>query len=263
MRRGGHRAAWPIRDRVTLFQRGRQMGLDLTTRAEKLLTWLGMWGAIQGFSALAAAVIGSVVLLESLMPPVAGLLPRAPVNAIHLFAVGIGLLLGLIGHFAGDFWDRVVFEAYYGPRGRWLDAAGRPFLVFPAGAALKRQRDQAAHALPRQPEAEEGIYRQAAKVAQRQVERWERIEHPLILSQFVRGFLWPCLSAACLAAAAAALSPYLGAATEASRFLVAGGGCLVLGLLLLVLYSHLRVAHMVRLYQDVFAHSGKRKPERR
>jgi hypothetical protein len=239
------------------------MGLDLTTRVEKLLTWLGMLGAMQGFPALAAAVIGSVVLLESLTPPVAGLLPRAPVNAIHLFAVGIGLLLGLIGHFAGDFWDRVVFEAYYGPRGRWLDAAGRPLLVFPAGAALKRQRDQAAHAIPRQPEAEEGIYRQAAKVAQRQVERWERIEHPLILSRLVRGFLWPCLFVACLASSAAAVFPFFGAATEAPRLLAAGGGCLGLALLVLVPYSHLRVEHMIRLYQDVAAHAGKRKPERR
>jgi hypothetical protein len=37
----------------------------------------------------------------------------------------------------------------------------------------------------------------------------------------------------------------------------------VLALLLLVPYSHLRVEHMIRLYQDVSAHPAKRKPERR
>jgi len=239
------------------------MGLDLTTRAEKLLTWLGMWGAMRGVAPLSAALIASVVLLESLTPPVARLLSAVPVNVIHVFAVGIGLLLGLIGYFAGEFWDRVVFEACYGPQGRWLDSARRPLLVFPAGSALKRHRNQAVQALPRKPETGEGIYREAAKVARRQVERWERIEQPLILSRFVRGFLWPCLFVACLASSAAAVFPLFGAATEAPRLLAAGGGCLGLTLLLLVPYSHLRVEHMIRLYQDVAAHAGKRKPERR
>ncbi|MGD0266842.1 MAG: hypothetical protein ABSD47_18090 [Candidatus Methylomirabilota bacterium] len=238
------------------------MGLDLTTRTERLLTWLGMWGAMQGFAPLAAALIGSVALLESLTPPVARLFASVPGNLLHVFAVGIGLLLGLLGYFAGDVWDRVFFEAYYGPQGTWLDAARRPLLVFPAGSALQRHRSQAAHALPRPPDRGEGIYREAVKVARRQVERWERIEHPLLLARFVRGFLWPCLCVAFLAACAAAICRLFGAATEAPRLLAAGGGCLVLGLVLLVPYSHLRVEHMTRLYQDVSRHPGQKKLER-
>ena len=82
------------RDRATLFRRGWQMGLDLTTRIEKLLTWLGLWGAMRGFFPLAAAIALSVALLESLTSPVARLFPSVPVNLIHVFSVGTGILLG-------------------------------------------------------------------------------------------------------------------------------------------------------------------------
>ena len=263
MARGGRAAASPTWDRATLFHCGWQMGLDLTTRTEKLLTRLGMWGAMQGFFSLAAALIGSVALLESLTPPVARLSSSVPGNVLHVFAVGIGLLLGLLGYFAGDFWDRVFFETYYGPQGKWRDVTRRPLLVFPAGSALKRHRSQAARALLRLPDTEAGIYREAVKAARRQVERWERIEHPLLLARFVRGFLWPCLFVAFLASCAAAICWLFGAATEAPRLLAAGGGCLVLALVLLVPYSHFRVEHMTRLYQDVSRHPGRKKLERR
>jgi hypothetical protein len=242
------------------------MVLDLTSRTEKLLTRLGMWGAVGGSSPLVVALILSVTLLESLAPSVVRLLSSGPVNAVHVFAVGIGLLVGMIGYFAGDVWDRVVFEAWYGPQGKWLDAARRPFLVFPAGSALKRARAQAAQALPRKsdtPDTEKGVYREAVKIARRQAERWERIEHPLILSRFLRGLLWPCLSVACLAFATAATLPAIGGATETPRILLTGGVCLGLTFLCLVPYSHLRVVHMLLLYQDVAAHHAKKKPERR
>jgi hypothetical protein len=241
------------------------MVLNLTSRIEKLLTRLGMWGTVQG-SSLVAALILSVALLESLAPSVVRLLSPGPVNSVHVFAVGIGLLVGMIGYFAGDVWDRVVFEAWYGPQGKWLDAVHRPFLVFPSGSALKRARAQAAQALPRKPDTpdtEKGVYREAVKIARRQAERWERIEHPLILSRFLRGLLWPCLFVACLVFCSAAILPGVGAATKAPPFLLAGGGCLALTFLCLVPYSHLRVEHMLRLYQDVAAHHTKKKPERR
>jgi hypothetical protein len=241
------------------------MVLDLTSRIEKLLTRLGMWGTVRG-SSLVVALILSVALLESLAPSVVRLLSPESGNVVHVFAVGIGLLLGMIGYFAGDIWDRVVFEACYGPQGKWLDAVRMPFLVFPAGSALKQARAQAAQALPRKPDTSDtelGVYREAVKIARRQAERWERIEHPLILSRFLRGLLWPCLSVACLVLCSAAILPGVGAATEAPRFLLAGGACLALTFLCLVPYSRLRVEHMLRLYQDVAAHHTKKKPERR
>ena len=239
------------------------MGLDLTTRAEKLLTWLGMWGALQGLPALAAAIILSVAFLETLTSSIARVFSSVPANLIHVSAVGIGLLLGLIGYFAGDFWDDIFFEVCYGARGRWLGATRRPFLIFPAGSALKRSRGQAVQALGLKSETGKGVYREAIKVGRRQAERWERIERPLILSRFVQGFLWPCLFMALLASCAAAIFPLFGVTTEAARLLTAGVGCLFLTLLFLVPYSHLRVEHMVRLYQDVARHALKKKPERR
>jgi len=238
------------------------MGLHLTTKTETLLTWLGMWGAMRGFFPLTAAIVVSVALLESLTPPVVRLFSGVPVNLVHVFAVGIGLLLGLVGHFAGDSWD-LLFETFYGPQGKWLETSRNPFLVFPSGPTLRRHRDQAAQALPRKPDAEKEVYREAVKVAKRQAERWEGIERPLILSRFMRSVLWPCLFAAILATCGAAILPLFGAAIEVPRFLATAGGSLVLALSLLVPYSHLRFEYMVRLYRDVAGHSPKRKAERR
>ncbi len=248
---------------ATFFYRRRQMRPVLMTKTETLLTRLRLWGALQGFPALAAAIIGSVALLVSLTPLFARLFATVAINVLYVVAVGLGLLLGLIGHFAGDLWDRVVFEAYYGPRGWWRDSVQSPLLVFPPGALLTRERTQATQALPRKLEKHEEIYREAVKVARRQLERWQRIEHPLILSQFVRGFVSPCLFVFLLAFCAAAVSPFFGTAREVRSFLRAGASCLVLTLLLLIPYAHLRVEHMIRLYQDVAEHRRKRKPERR
>ena len=237
------------------------MGLDLTTKTEKLLTWLGMWGAMRGFVPLASAIVVSVALLESLTPPVIRFFSAVPVNLIHVFAVGIGLLLGLVGYFAGDSWD-LLFELFYGPKGKWRDKTGRPFLAFLPGERLKRHRNQAAQALPKKPDAEDDVYREAVKLAKRQVERWDGIEHPLILSRFMRALLWPLLFATILALVGAAVFPLVGAATEAPRLLTTAAVYLVLTLACLVPYSRRRVEHMIRLYQDVAAHAPKKKPDR-
>jgi hypothetical protein len=237
------------------------MGLDLTTKTEKVLTWLGMWGAMRGFFPLASAITLSVALLEFLTPPVIRFFSAVPVNLVHVFAVGIGLLLGLIGYFAGDSWD-LLFEMFYGPKGKWLEAARAPLLAFSPGQALKRHRNQAGQTLPRKSDTEDDVYREAVKVAKRQVERWDGIEHPLILSRFMRALLWPCLFAAILALCGAAIFPLLGAAAEAPRLLATAAGCLVLTLACLVPYSRRRVEHMIRLYQDVAGHAPKKKADR-
>jgi hypothetical protein len=237
------------------------MGLDLTTKTEKLLTRLGMWGAMRGFVPLASAIVVSVALLEYLTPPAIRFFSAVPVNLIHVFAVGIGLLLGLVGYFAGDSWD-LLFEMFYGPKGKWLDTTGSPLLAFSPGEALKRHRNQAVQALPRKPDSEDDVYREAVKIAKRQVERWDGIEHPLILSRFMRALLWPFLFAAILALCGAAVFPLVGAAREAPRLLATAAGCLVLTLACLVPYSRRRVEHMIRLYQDVAGHAPKKKADR-
>jgi hypothetical protein len=248
---------------ATFFCRRWRMHPALTAKTESLLTRLGLWGALQGFPALVAAIVGSVALLVTLAPLFARLFPTIAINVLYVVAVGLGLLLGLIGHFAGDVWDRIIFEAYYGPGGWWRNSVQSPLLVFPPGALLTRERTQATQALSRKLQTHGEIYREAVKVARRQLERWQRIEHPLILSQFVRGFVSPSLFVFLLAFCSGAVSPFFGTAKEVRSFLLVGASCLVLTLLLLIPYAHLRVEHMIRLYQDVAEHHRKRKPERR
>jgi hypothetical protein len=233
---------------------------------EKVLTGLGAWGALRFRAPLVTAVFSSILLLELLVPSLARLFPGVPPNLLHFFAISIGLLLGVIGHFIADLWDRVVFARWYGPRGSWLDTTQPPLFVFPAGVELKRLRAMAVQALPKKPTSDERIDREVVKVAQRQLERWERIEHPLILGQLVRGLLWPSLFASILAVAAGVLASPLGAAAAGPSLLAVGAAYVVLTLLVLVPYTRLRVEFLLRLYQDVVAHPAhppKRKSEGR
>jgi len=108
---------------------------------------------MRGFCPLASAIVVSVVLLESFTRRSFGS-SRCPGEPYPCLRGGIGLLLGLIGYFAGDSWD-LLFEMFYGPQGKWLDTTGRPFLVFSPGQTLKRHRNQAAQAIPRKPDAED------------------------------------------------------------------------------------------------------------
>ena len=230
------------------------MAPDTTMRVEKVLTWLEAWGALRFGGPLVVAVLSCVLFLELLTPFLARLLPGVAPNRLHFFVVGIGVLLGLIGHFVADFWDRVVFAGWYGPHGSWLDRAQPPLFVFPAGAELKRLRALAVHALPKRLESDDRIDREIVKIAQRQIERWERIEHPLILGRLVRGLLWPSLFAAVLTLVAAALAFSLGAAAVGPWLLAAGAAYVTLTLLVLVPFTRLRAGYLLRLYQDVAAH---------
>jgi len=230
-----------------------------TTKLEKALTWLGMWGATRLFAPIVVPLVGSILLLESLVPSAADLFPGAPLRIIHVVVVGSGLLLGLLGHFAAEFWDRVFFEAWYGPRGKWLDSASKPFHLFASGGALKSVRNQAAHHLAPKTDLANGIYREAVKIARRQVERWERVGHPLILSWAFRGLLWPNLVVAVLAFIAGIGSWLSGSVEEVPRLLAVAAACLILQLLLLACYIHFRMDHMLRLYHDVASHHAKRK----
>jgi len=137
------------------------MASEHTTTAETLVTRLGMWEAMRSVTPLVVAMLASVLLLEILTPSARRLVPAAPVNAIHFFAVAIGLLLCLVGHYSAETWDRVLFPAWYGAKGRWLASRHPPLGIFPPGEELKRARDSAAHALPRKAGAEGDTDREA------------------------------------------------------------------------------------------------------
>jgi hypothetical protein len=242
------------------------MAANGTSYVEKVLTRLGAWGALRSGTALVISAFGAILLLELLTPLLARLFPGVQSNFLHFFVSSIGLLLGLTGHFIADRWDRAVFARLYGSRGSWLDRDRPPLLVFPAGSEVKRLRALAVQALPRRPESDERIDREIVKAAQRQQERWERIEHPLLLGQLVRALLWPSLFAALVAVTAAVLAAPLGAAAAGPSLLAAGAAYLALALLMLVPYTNLRVEFLLRLYRDVAAHPAhhpKRKAEGR
>ncbi|MFB3819053.1 MAG: hypothetical protein ACE147_15425 [Candidatus Methylomirabilales bacterium] len=238
------------------------MSQDPGGALERLLTRLGLWGGLRAAGPVSAAILAGVVLLEVLTPSAARLFPRVSANALHFLAVGLGLLLGLLGHFAADAWDRRLFPAWYGEGGRWRAATTPPLLVLPPGAPIAAARAAAAPGLPRKPQAGADFEREAVKQARRQVERWARIERPLILSHVVRGLLWPALAAAVLAAGGAIAAPPAGVPAAAPRLLAVAGGCAVLAALLLVPYTRLRAEYLLRLYTDIAAHVPRKKSER-
>ena len=229
------------------------------TKLEKALTWLGMWGAMRLFAPIVVALIGSILLLESLVPSAVDLFPGASLRIIHVVVIGSGLLVGLLGHFAAEFWDRVFFEAWYGPRGKWLDLASKPLHLFAPGSPLKSLRSQASYHLTPKAELTNDLYREAVKLARRQVVRWERIEHPLILSQVLRSLLWPNVAIAAFAFSAGVASSIAGRVEEVPRLLAVAVACLILQLLLMASYVHFRMDHLLRLYHDVASHHAKRK----
>jgi hypothetical protein len=238
------------------------MPQDPGGRLEQLLTRLGLWGALGTAGPVAAAILAAIVLLEVLAPSAARLFPRVSANALHFLAVGLGLLLGLIGHFAADAWDRRVFQAWYGEGGRWRAATAPPLPGFPPGAPITAARAAAAAGLPRKPQPGGDFDREAVKQARRQVERWVRIERPLILARLVRGLLWPAVSAAVLAAAGAVAAAPAGVPAAAPRLVAIAGICAALALLLLVPYAQLRAEYLRRLYTDLAAHAPRKKSER-
>ncbi len=222
------------------------------SKLEGTLASLGLWKAIKGYPALLVLIIVSVSLLELIAPQVLILLPNLPTNVLQLLIILIGSLFGLIGYFAGEFWDSRFFDPRYGLRGKWLHLHTRPFDVFPAGYDLKQYRDKAIQALFGKENNGEGIYREAKKVAMKQAKKWEYIEQPLVLSKFVRGFIWPSFLTSSTAIVAAIGSLIFGWALNIALLFIAGIIIFCFGVLLFIPYFQLRVEHMIRLYEYIY-----------
>lgn len=168
----------------------------------------------------------------------------------NLSAVVVGTVLAFIGYFLGNFWDAKVFDPLYGPTGRWVGRSERPFGLFPAGDDLQRTRAAAiAKLLPDTPEGK-GIYRAAAAVARKSKTKWEQIEQPLILSKFLRAFIWPC-GLASLGLIGSFLWQKGGGQLGSTSNVLLGAALGFIFVLLFVPYISLRVEHMQRLYEQV------------
>jgi hypothetical protein len=229
-----------------------------TSKLEPILTSLGLWKAIKGYPGLLILVVVSVASLELIAPQTLPLLPSLSTTTLHLFLVIIGTLVGLTGYVAGDFWDSRFFDPRYGLRGKWLRSHTRPFDVFPAGSDLKQYRDKAIQALFGREHSGEGLYREAKKIAMKQAQKWDYIEQPLILSKFVRGFIWPCLLIAVASILGAMGSLVFGWMLNPTALIIAGVVISCFGVLLFIPYSQLRVEHMIRLYEYIDEHISKK-----
>jgi hypothetical protein len=224
-----------------------------THTVEKTLTALGLWKAIKGVPALLISVVVFIALIEAVVLHVFGL-SKMFAAALQLLTIMIGTLFGLVSYVGGNFWDSKVFDPRYSLRGRWLQRTTRPFHVFPAGSDLKRSRDRAVQAIC--PE-EEGVYKKAERLAnpttktKAQARQWEYIEQPLILSKFIRSFIWPF-------AVMGTLLFVLGfgellLARVADSMLAFGLSALIflVTILLFIPYFHFRVEHIIRLFDFV------------
>lgn len=216
---------------------------------EAVLNRLGLWKALRGMPAMAALVVIFVAIAHIALPAIS-LFSDLPSPQFNLSAVVVGIVLALIGYFLGNFWDAKVFDPLYGPTGRWVGRSTRPFGLLPAGDDLQRARTAAiAKLVPNAPEGK-GIYRAAVIVAGKSRAKWAHIEQPLILSKFLRAFIWPTLLASL--ALLGSVMWQEGVGELGSTSIVAIGAVLgFIFVLLFVPYINLRVEHMQRLYEHV------------
>jgi hypothetical protein len=224
---------------------------------EQQLEAIGVSKALKGYPAL----FGLVILLTAALEIIASVAGFEMKEAnTHILIAGGATLLGLIGYFWGDFWDSYLFDPRYSYSkniaGKWLKYEDRPYHLFPAGAPLARARAEAIDFLTSQKIETKDLYKNAKGVAINHG-LWNEIEHPLILSKFIRSFLWPLLAASVTSLTLAVVSFIKGwPQSEAwwpqglSWFILLGFAALLffLFLSLFIPYFRLRVDHMISLY---------------
>jgi hypothetical protein len=214
---------------------------------EAVLGRLGLAQAVRGVPALSAVVIICVAVSYVSLQAIS-ILSGLQKPLFYLMTVVVGTVVALVGYFLGNFWDDRVFDPLYGLSGRWVNRETRPFSVFPAGDDLRRARANAiGKLLPNEPQGK-GIYGKAVEIARARKAKWEIIEQPLILSKFLRAFIWP---AALGSLALLAFGLWQGKFGDKGSVFSLGMGALlgVVFALLFVPYINLRVEHMVRLYE--------------
>lgn len=223
---------------------------------EAVLRRLGLSKAVRGVPALPAVVIICVAVSYVSLPAISVLSAlRKPV--FYLMIVVVGTVVALIGYFLGNFWDDKVFDRLYGLSGRWVNRETRPLSVFPAGDDLRRARANAIGKLLPNELHGKGIYRKAVEIARTRKAKWEIIEQPLILSKFLRAFIWPSALGSLSLIAFGLWQRRVG--DKGSVFSLGMGALLgVVFVLLFVPYINLRVEHMVRLYEHAARASSSR-----
>ena len=231
----------------------------------KTLDMLGLWKPIQKHPALPAVITIVAITIEY------GVVNTSLFSGgfvVHLASVVIAVILGSIVYFSGAFWDSVAYDRRYSwyakkqepdqpIRGKWLDRPTRPWHVFPAGRPLLQSRAACALALRGSESETYGLYDEAKEVV-RNAGAWTRVALPIVLSKFIRSWIWPLLLGS-LSSAGLAVAEIVwdwpGVASASSWIIAA----IALGLswfLSFIPFFELRVQHNRALYRTAAKHAA-------
>lgn len=222
--------------------------MERINKLEHVLNSLGLWKAINGFPALLVPIVLAFAILEVLAMHL-GIRAGVAYGAIHLSIVLVATLIGLIGYFGGNFWDSIFFDPRYGPGGKWIGTTRRPYHLFPAGEDLAHARQEAINASFATRADGGGVYRNAMSFIQMETDKWEWVEKPLILSKFVRTFIWPAFLIFIVCVISITGIILFDLSGNVGVFLAVGALSLIFAFLLFIPYIDLRLEHMVRLYE--------------
>jgi len=226
----------------------------------------GLEAAIKEVPSLIVPIWLSYAALEAVFSELALDLPSLTVGS---FQSALAVVVGLILYTGGNFWDETIFGPRYSLRfdtsgeepvlkrkGRWLDRDDPPWGVFPPGKPLQDARMGAAEGCENFSPSGYGGYRKAKEVV-KEAGRWNEVEGPLLLSKFVRSFLWPMLIVGVGSTAMGAVKLTLDEVGGAT-YLVWGGAVLIGFGLTTIPYFHFQVEHMTQLYELAMDQCRKR-----
>jgi len=222
--------------------------MESLNKLEQALDSLGLWKAVNGFPALLVPIVLAFAILEVLAMQL-GLHAGGAFLAVHLSIVLVATLVGLIGYFGGNFWDSIFFGPRYGLEGKWIHTSRRPYHLFPAGEDLAHARQEAINASFATRAGGRGVYRNAKSFVQEETDKWDWVEKPLILSKFVRTFIWPAFLIFVVCVISITGIILFDLRGNVGVFLAVGALSFIFALLLFIPYFDLRVEHMVRLYE--------------
>lgn len=200
--------------------------------------------AIDETPALIVPVLVSFAALEAL-PRNGALLGAVPPASFHLFAACLAALLGVIFYSGGDFWDRKWFNPRYKPGGSWTR---RSPSLFPSAENMVKWRRGAAELLltGEDRQTQSGVYAAAEELA-RSRGRWNEVQSAVVISKFVRSFIWPSLLGFLLLLALTLAHSRVSLERAQLPALLAAC-CLFVAVSSFVAYSTFRVKHMEQLY---------------
>jgi len=201
--------------------------------------------AIDETPALIIPVLVSFAALEAI-PRNGTVLARVPPVSFHLLAGCLAALLGVIFYAGGDFWDKVWFDPRYKPDGSWTKKAPP---LFPSAENLVKRRRAAADLLLTGDDrrTQSGCYVEAEELV-RSRGRWKEVQGAVVISKFVRSFIWPSLLGFVLLVVLTLVN-WTEPSERAQLHALLAACCLFVAGSSFAAYAKFRVKHMEQLYR--------------